>query len=180
MKLAPPDLASFQHIYRNLRERDRAELECAEWDFKPDDAAGTLLHAWRIAGMFGQVVHLDEPVALLVMLWTTPTACNVGLLATDRWPEVVAPFAKHCRRKLEPMVRAKGVKRIECRTWDQHNDARRWLCFFRAKEECRIPHWGKGGETFIQYGWTADVRTERQDVELRQEAGIDQRADASA
>lgn len=157
MRLAPPDLASFQHILRNLRERDRIELSATEWNFNPDDAASRLLNIWRSSAVLGQVAHLDEPVALFVLAWVTPTTCQAALLATDRWQEVQKPLSRHVARRVLPLLVTKGVKRLECRTWEQHEDARRWLEWFGAREECRIPHWGKNGETFIQYGWNADV-----------------------
>lgn len=157
MRLGPPDLASLQYICRNLRERDRQELAASEIDFDPDRTANRLLHAWRICGAFGQIVSLDEPIAVLCLLWVTPRATSAGLLATDRWPEVAKAYSKHCERVLKPKLIAGGVRRIEARTWDQHDDSRRWLSWLGAKEECRIPQWGANGETFIQYGWTADV-----------------------
>lgn len=157
MRLSPPDLASLQHICRNLRERDRQELAASEFQFDPDATANRLLNAWRICGAFGQIVSLDEPIAVLCLLWVTPRATSAGLLATDRWPEVAKAYSKHCDKVLKPKLTADGVRRIEARTWDQHEDARRWLTWLGAKEECRIPQWGASGETFIQYGWTADV-----------------------
>jgi hypothetical protein len=158
MKLSPPDLPSLQHICRNLRERDRIEAEASVRVFDPDQIAMSLLNGWRHAGAFGQVASLgDEPVALLNLIWASPVACHAEMLATDRWGEIAGPFARNCIRKIKPLVVKAGIRRIECRTWDGHDDARRWLEWFGAREECRISHWGKNGETFIQYGWTADV-----------------------
>lgn len=160
MRLSPPDLASLQFICRNLRERDRAELEAGEADFDPDRTAHRLLAAWRTCGAFGQIVGKDEPIAVLALIWLTPRAVSAGLLATERWPEVAVDYSKHVKRVLRPKMVGMGIRRIEARTWDQHDDARRWLSWLGAKEECRIAQWGRNGETFIQYGWTADVHAD--------------------
>lgn len=160
MYLSPPDLASLQHICRNLRERDRRELEATEPDFDPDRTAHRLLAAWRAVGVFGQIVSKDEPIAVLVLLSLTPRAVSAGLLATDRWPDVVKPYSRHCARTLKPWLNRQGIRRVEARTWDQHKDARRWLSWLGAVEECRVPQWGANGETFIQYGWTDDVHAD--------------------
>lgn len=154
MELGPPTLAGLQHICRNLRARDREEIEAAEWAFDPDALAGRLLEAWRIAGLFGQVASLGgEPVAVLIFCWLTPAASSAGLLATERWGEIRLPFARHCRERIEPEILASGVRRIECRTLAGHADAIRFLEWFGAREECRCPGWGRNGETFIQYAW---------------------------
>jgi hypothetical protein len=135
-------------------------LAASEFEHDPDVTAHRLLQAWRVCGAFGQIISTDEPIAILCLLWVTPRATSAGLLATDRWPEVAKAYSKHCDRVLKPKLIADGVRRIEARTWDQHEDARRWLTWLGAKEECRLPEWGANGETFIQYGWTADVRPE--------------------
>lgn len=157
MILSPPDLASLQHIARNMRERDRREV-CAElWTFDPDGLAIQLLDVWRVAGAWGQVASLEgEPVAQLIAWWRTPSTVQVSVIATDRWREIVRPFSLHVRHEVIPLLLAHGVKRAECRAMATHEDARRWLTWLGATEECLIPNWGKGGETFVQYAWDAD------------------------
>lgn len=157
MKLSPPDLASFQHICRNLREKDVLELTAEHGEVAPDDLAHRLLNAWRVCGVAGHVVSLDEPIALAVIVQLTPRAASAGLLATNRWKEIVRPYSVHVKTRFLPSLVERGVRRLEARAWEGHHDARRWLTWMGATEECRVPQWGANGETFIQYGWLADV-----------------------
>lgn len=180
MRLAPPDLASLQHICRNLRERDRQELEAteAEGEFDPDLIAHRMLAAWRVCGIIGQVVSLDEPIAFLGVVKLTPTAGSAGLLATDRWREVASQYSRTVRRQILPRLVANGMRRVEARTWEEHDDSRRWLKWLGATEECRVPHWGRNDETFIQYVWIPDVHLRKVDegsgaVSISHPAAID-------
>ncbi len=158
MRLSPPDLASLQHICRNLRERDRLELEATEENFDPDEIANRLLTSWRVCGLIGQIASIDnEPVSFLGVIRYTPTAGSAGLLATDRWREIASQYSRHVRRWVLPKLVELGMRRVEARTWEHHDDSRRWLKWLGATEECRVPHWGRNDETFIQYVWIPDV-----------------------
>lgn len=97
---------------------------------------------------------------MLALFWRSPRACEAALLATDRWREIVKPFSRHCVRTIQPEIIRAGVARVEARTWDQHVDSIRFLDFFGAAAECVIPGWGRQGETFIQYAWTAPASKE--------------------
>jgi hypothetical protein len=165
LRLAPPDLASLQHICRNLRERDRLEIEASETDPDPDLTASRLISAWRYCGVIGQVVSRDdEPIAVLTILEITPRAVGCGMIATDRWGEVAKAYSRYVKRTIIPKVIAQGFRRFEARAWEHHYDSRRWLQWLGAHEECRIPQWGKNGETFIQYGLIADVHIQQQEA----------------
>lgn len=158
MTLEPPTLAAIQHIVSNLRDRDRLEIDMAALDpFDPNRIAGQLFGVWWYRGLIGQVVRVNgEPAALLVLARSAPHSIDASFVATPAWASVAARFTRHCVANLRPMVLAAGIRRIECRAWEGHSDARRWLAWFGAKEECRIPGWGRDGETFIQYAWSRD------------------------
>jgi hypothetical protein len=159
MRLGPLTLGGLQHICANLRARDRVEMAMLGWGDDPTRRAQRLYdlwsHCWRahIVSVSG-VSAGPEPVAVLMLQWNTPTAFNAALLATERWGEIAIPLARHCRDTIKPAVIEAGIARVECRTWEGHAAARRFLEFFGARMEVRLPGYGRSGETFLQYAWT--------------------------
>jgi hypothetical protein len=151
MSLGPPSLAALQHISANLRARDVAELAMLRWDMDRLEIAAGLYEAWSRC-LRAQVAFADgEPCAVLMLAWRTPAVLEAALLATDRWRGIVGPVLRCCRQDYVPAARAAGARRIECRTWAGHRDARGFLEAVGAAVECELPGYGRGGETFVQY-----------------------------
>ena len=82
-----------------------------------------------------------------------PNVASLGLMATDRFPEVSLPFTRYLRDGLFVALRANGIHRIECVTMADFTGAHRWLRMLGLEKEADMPRFGKGGETFSQFAW---------------------------
>lgn len=155
MKIQPPTLQGVRFITGQARERDRAEFRAVAGIYQPSVVARELLQSWVDRGEWGGVFCAgDTPVALLVALTETPKSLQVGLIATDRFNEIAIPVTRYVRNVVQKQLRDAGYTRAECRCWEKHTDARRWLAICGAREETEIPGYGAFGETFIQLAWS--------------------------
>ncbi|TIU13080.1 MAG: hypothetical protein E5W40_08835, partial [Mesorhizobium sp.] len=57
---------------------------------------------------------------------------------------------------LGPQVAARGAWRVGARALAANELALRWLARLGATERCRLPGYGRNGETFILYDWTRE------------------------
>lgn len=153
-RLGPVSLADAQHVCIHLRQRDRDELDMLGRGDGPLQEASRLFAVVPWCWLSQMAFAGDEPVAIVMLLPHAPTTLQAALLATDRWSDIARPLMRHCFSRVRPGVIAAGYTRVECRTWAGHADARRFLEALGARAECRLPGYGKGGETFLQYGWT--------------------------
>ncbi len=155
MRINPPTLQALRHITGQARERDRAEFRAVIGQYQPTSIAREMLQSWIDRGAWGGVFCAeDTPVAFLTALIETPKSLQVGLIATDRFKEIAVPVTRYVRRVVQLQLREAGFTRAECRCWEEHEDARRWLAMCGAREETVIPGYGARGETFIQLAWS--------------------------
>ena len=154
MEIHPPTLAAVREVMDRARMRDRHEVRAVVGEWRPVELARSIVSEWVDRGAWGGVFAIGtEPVAVLTALRETPKSVQVGLIATDRFPEIALSVTRYVRGVVDPMLRHAGVTRAECRCWEGHRDARRWLAICGAQEEAVIPGYGAFGETFIQMAW---------------------------
>ncbi len=158
MILRPALLGYVQDICLQLRPSDIREVWALRGD-APTRASRLDLarhvHACSLISPWAQTAWADdEPIAVFVAAPRTPTTCDAIFLATDRWMEIAAPFTRHVKRRIAPGLIRAGIKRLEARIWDGH-EACRWADFLGGRSEARIEGYGKNGETYVQYAWSA-------------------------
>jgi len=154
MDLHPPTLAAARYIMDNARDRDRLEVRAVVGIWDAAETARGIVGDWVDRGAWGGVFCLDDtPIAILTAVRETPKSLQVGLIATDRFNEIALPVTRYVRHYVGPELRKADYKRAECRCWEGHEDARRWLAICGAKQEAVIPAYGAHGETFIQMAW---------------------------
>ena len=150
----PVTIGACIHIAKNMRERDRVEVEAVLGLSDPVDIGYNMGRAHGYTGAAGFVCKLDnESVAVMTATFETPKSVQVALIATDDFNSVALAVSRKIKREVIPDLIARGVTRAECRCWEDHTDARRWLAILGAVEECNIPLYGGNGETFIQMAW---------------------------
>jgi hypothetical protein len=157
MSLRPAVWGAVEHICLNLREQDVREVWALRVDEPTREARSDLarhVNACALISPWAQTAWLDEPVAVFVAAPRSPTTVDAVFLATERWGEIARAFTRHARRVIRPALAATGVKRIEARVWARH-EACRWAELLGAELEARIARYGKNGETYLQYAWTA-------------------------
>lgn len=157
MLLRPALLGAIQDICLQLRPSDIREVWALRGD-SPTRASRLDLalhvHACALISPYATTAWLDEPVAVFVAAPRSPVACDAIFLATERWMDIARPFTRHAMRAIRPALHRAGIRRVEARVWDGH-EACRWVETLGARQEARITGYGKNGETYVQYAWSA-------------------------
>lgn len=138
------------YVCRNMRDADRRELFACRFDEDPDRLTMDVLQRWTIAW----VVGLERPIAVLggVEMW--PGLWSVGMFATDEFGQIGSQLTRWLRRRMIPVAREAGARRLEARSIEGHDEAHRWLLKLGAeRDEKPLTNWGKGGETFFNFVW---------------------------
>lgn len=142
------------YVAQHMRDRDWTEVRAVLGDVSADAVGWAFAQAYQVQGLAGFVCKLDgESVAVMSATCETPKSAQVGLYATDAFNRVAISVTRKIKREVMPALVKMGVTRAECRCWEAHKDARRWLGILGAKEECLIPEYGANGETFVQLAW---------------------------
>jgi hypothetical protein len=139
-----------RYVLTHCRARDRTEIE-ATGDF--DETVASALHLLPHAVLSKILVHDGAPAAFVSFHALTPSSLSVAMIATDSWPHVAMAVVRWALRVARPALLAKGYRRAECRAIDGHADAIGFLRFLGFELECRMPDFGRNGETFIQLAW---------------------------
>lgn len=153
-------------LMSDLRPSDRLELQACGYR-TPAEVAD------RFNGvLLGAIYSYEaEPVAVVAFAPLTPSTVSAALLASRKWRHVAPMMVRHGLRTLRPMLLTMGFRRAECRTIVGHDDAVRLLERVGFVLECRVPLYGKEGETFLQYAWRlSDHKNEGLHVHLPETA----------
>ena len=154
IEFTPVTVGACVHIAKHMRERDRVEVCAVLGDVSAFDIGYCLARSYEGRGAAGFVCKLDgESVAVMTAIWETPKSVQVALIATDAFNRVAVSVTRKIKRDVMPGLVRMGVTRAECRCWEGHDDARRWLGILGAVEECHVPLYGGNGESFIQMAW---------------------------
>ncbi len=157
MKIRPLSEAGLRPVLAQMRARDRAEVFACRFDDSIDWLAADILACEARAILSGLACAADgEPVAVFGAYARTPSAAECALIATDRWPAVSRSMTRWVHREAIPMLTAAGIRRLEARALEAHDDSRRWLTGLGAHAECTVPRFGRSGETFVQYALYLD------------------------
>ncbi len=137
-----------QSILNHLRPRDAFEL--SEYGFDLESAASAFAAPCVLAKTFA---HDGAAQAVVTFHALTPRALTVSLMATHHWPRVARAVLTWGARVARPRLLSSGFERAECRTLEGHAGAIRVLERLGFVRECRIPHFGATGASFVQYAW---------------------------
>lgn len=137
-----------RNILERLRPRDAFEL--SEYGFDLGTAEAAFCAPAVLAKTFA---HNGTPQAVVTFHALTPRALAVSLMATCHWPRVARAVMAWGVRVARPSLLSLGFERAECRTLEGHADAIRFLERLGFVRECRVPHFGATGASFVQYAW---------------------------
>ena len=156
MIIRPLDWRSVLHVALYIRDSDRIEIDACMARYDAADIANRVVALSR----FGCVVTRDDgtPVAVVSAAEIHPGAYQVGMFATDDWPQVAFGLTRWGLRVMKPAMLAAGGHRAECRSIADHHTAHRWLESLGFTREAVLPDCGKGRETFFQYAWRLSDR----------------------
>jgi hypothetical protein len=141
-------------VVQNMRQRDRSEVFATRWDDSSESLTDDLIaggeFAW-IAGVPGKPIAAFGAAPVWNGVWA------VWMVATDDWPEVALEVTRFIKRVMIQTLKDIGAHRAECRSWEGHPQAHRWLEMLGAKKESEIENFGRNGERFYLYCWTKEV-----------------------
>lgn len=153
IELIPSTPRDITIVAANMRQWDRTELEAS--------AAGTMTERalfchytsfpWACVALLN-----DEPVAAFGAAGTPlqPQVKVAWAFGTGRFRRVVPAISREVE-SWKPHLIAEGVHRIEARALVGHDLAGRWMAGLGAKQEGVMRHYGRNGEDFELWAWTA-------------------------
>ena len=149
VKDTSPD--ALRHVFANLRECDRAELDATNYSLDPDDQTERLMGL----ATFQFAAYVGETPAAIIGAWPRwPGVWGVYAFGTDEFPG--RSLTKFARRVMVPALLEAGAHRAECASLGSHWRAHQWLERLGAKREAILRGYGKNRETFYLYAWTAE------------------------
>jgi len=151
-----PTWDAILHVALHMRERDRAELFANRWD---DSALGVAESTIAIKdqGLLYVGWLEDTPVVVYGARPIWPGVWTVYAYATDDFPRIGGYVTRHIRRAMMPGLLLMGAHRAQCYSLASHDVAHRWLTALGASRDARLPAFGKNGEDFILFSWTAET-----------------------
>lgn len=151
----PSTLRDASFVMANLRPRDRAEIMCQvpEGTKTHELAYGLNLspEAWTI--------HLEDrqPIALFGENHMTPACVIVWAMGTRHMWRAIPLLTQFMRDDVVPRLIAQGYCTMEARSHVLHLQAHRWMHSTGAVQADQPYEYGRNGEKFITFRWTADA-----------------------
>lgn len=161
--LRPLDRIAAVRVALAMREADRREVFALRWPGPEGDdpiAVGTAIAA---AARFGCSAWAGgQPAAICGAFEPWPHGFSVFMVATDAWPAVAPAVHRWVLRVLRPGLLAAGARMAFCYSDARHAAAHRWLARLGAQPPHPLPGWGRDGEDFLLFRWSAaDVLLQR-------------------
>lgn len=151
VRIIPASLRDLSYIAANLRPDDFAEVDCQLDHWTPALLASVALrdHSY-VAEANGNPEAAFGAGKVRQGYWV---AWSWG---TPRMGRAVPHITRFVRTVMIPEIIASGGLRCEARALQSNLMACKWLDRMGAHPRCELPMFGKNGETFILYDWTAD------------------------
>jgi hypothetical protein len=148
------DTQDFRYVCALMRDADREEIFATRAD---DDDQAYADDCLKTMGRFSFIAFAAdrEPIASLGALSPWPGFAFCWAFGTDRWPEAILAMTKSVKRTMLPALVGQGIHRIEARALAWREDTARWMTAFGARREAILPGYGRHGEAFALYAWTA-------------------------
>jgi len=139
-------------IAAQLRACDREEIDCQV-------APGTRpaqIAACCLAGSQGWTVFRNGlPSGAFGFAPISQAVLNGWAFGRRGFGHCVPAITRFVFRELVPTWSRDGIRRVEVRSIESHHRAHRWLEAAGASRCCALDDWGRGGERFYLYAWTA-------------------------
>lgn len=156
-RVIPSTLRDASFVMANLRQRDYDEIMCQVPEgTKTHEVAYGLnlsLEAWAI--------HLEErqPIALFGVNYMTPACVGVWAMGTRHMWRAIPLLTSFMKTDVVPRLIAQGYRTMEARSHVLHLQAHRWMHSTGAVQVDPPYEYGRNGEKFITFRWTADAFT---------------------
>lgn len=155
MRIEAATPAGVYAVAARMREHDALELSAVlPYDHVPDIA----MHMSDAYGDRDDVKVVwsgRERVAVIGAVMPRPGTLALLMFATDSLPAVGLPLTRWLKREWLPRMAGAGIHRVEAVSMVGYADMHRWLKTLGLRSEGVLRRYGKRGEDFVQYAWTA-------------------------
>jgi len=154
IELIPSTPRDITIVAANMREWDRTELEASATGSMTERA----LFCHYTSQPWACVALLNgEPVAAFGAAGTPlqPQVKVAWAFGTSRFRRVVPAISREIER-WKPHFIADGIHRVEARCLVSHDLAGRWMAGLGFSREGVMRHYGRNGEDFELWAWTAE------------------------
>lgn len=151
-KIRKATLRDVSFIVANLRCCDRQEIDCQiAPGTRPSEIA-----AFCLQGAQSWTVFRDGlPVGAFGFAPISDGVLNGWAFGRPGFGRSFPAVTRFVFCEVLPGWLDQGVRRIEVRSIESHRTAHRWLEAAGATRICDLDDWGRGGELFYLYAWTA-------------------------
>lgn len=150
VEIRPAVLRDVSFIAANLRDCDRAEICCQiAPGTKPVEIASFCIgrgQSWT-AFLYGL------PSGAFGFSEISDGVLNGWAFGRPGFQRCIPSITRFVFRDVVPRWLNNGIRRIEVRTIEGHENAHRWLEASGAQRCCTLEDWGRGGERFFLYAW---------------------------
>ena len=149
----PSTLRDLSFVMAHLRPVDEREIGCQIPDGTPrhEAAYGLLMAGDAFTAWLG-----DDPVACFGSTPMTGVCRSAWAFGTKRMRRAVPAITAYLRDRYAPDLMAAGMRTIEARSHVDHVEAHRWVHLLGAVAADLPYEYGKNGEKFVTWRWTAD------------------------
>lgn len=157
MKIVEPTFTDIFTVARDMRQADLKEFLGVNTAETRLDLASIL--ATRLCDRGDVMVGHDKEGAVCVggTFEGRPNVITLLFFANERFPGIALPITRFIKRNLFPRLTARGIHRIEAVSLADRGDVHTWLNTLGLKAETGpLLGFGKNGEAYIQFSWSAD------------------------
>lgn len=153
IEVVPAVLRDVSYVLYNLSAKDEEETAC---QIDPRMPRSHLAYALLMSGDNFAVRIDGQPVAVFGTSPLNRCTLSVWALGTDRMRKALPAISRYLLDVHLPRMVEDGFRYMEARSLSTHVEAHRWLRWLGAKVLGEAHPFGRDGENFFLFRWTAD------------------------
>lgn len=157
MRIVEPTFTDVYTVARDMRTADYKEFSGVHFSETRIDLANIL--ASRFHDRNDIMVGHDDRGAVCVggTIEARPNVVTLLFFATDRFAGIALPITRFIKRNLFPKLIERGIHRIEAVSLAENVASHQWLELLGLQPETgALRGFGKNGEAYMQFSWSAD------------------------
>jgi hypothetical protein len=156
MRILAADTLAIRRVALHMRERDFLELSAVLPFQNRQQLADYFTEAYYGRGDIQAVYDRDgNAVAIVGALLPRPGVLSLLMFATPEVCAVHLSLTRWLRKSWLPAMREAGVHRIDAISLDGYSRMHRWLEAIGLRRESVMTKFGRGGQDFVMFAWTA-------------------------
>lgn len=151
--IKPAILRDASYVTAHLRQSDVDEVMC---QVPEDTKRHEVAHALLTSGDSYVATYKGQPIALFGWGVLNAAAVSVWAIGTDQMARAMPAVTNYFRNVIGPELVADGYLVMEARSHTEHDAAHRWMHSTGAVAGVKPYIYGRNGEKFITFRWTAE------------------------